>query len=179
MVCVGLFGFVSHICEEASGPSLPFLDVQLTICDREFNICVYRKPTFTGVLLHFNSIAPLSWKRGLINCLLHRAYLYSSNDSLLKTEITRIISLFKRNGYPASFILNVIDKFKIKFTNQNQQSPTDFSNNTHNLSPYLALPYIGTPCIKFSKRLAAFIAAAQAIWFGIGKFTTNSRKLSR
>ena len=37
-------------CEEASGPSLPFLDVQLTICDREFNICVYRKPTFTGGL---------------------------------------------------------------------------------------------------------------------------------
>ena len=142
-------------CEQASRPSLPFLDVQLTIWDREFNICVYRKPTFTGVLLHFNSIAPLSWKRGLINCLLHRAYLYSSNDSLLKTEITRIISLFKRNGYPTSFILNVIDKFKIKFKNQNQQSPTDFSNNTPNLSPYLTLPYIGTPSIKFSKRLAA------------------------
>ena len=53
--------------EEASGPSLPFLDVELTICDGEFNICVYRKPTFTGVFLHFNSIAPLSWKRGLIN----------------------------------------------------------------------------------------------------------------
>ena len=25
----------------------------------------------------------------------------------------------------------------------------------------------------------SIIAAAQAIWFGIGKFTTNSRKLSR
>ena len=87
----------------------------------------------------------LSWKRGLINCLIHRAYLYSSNDSLLKTEITRIISLFKQNGYPTSFILNVIEKFKIKFKNQNQQSPTDFSNNTPNLSPYLTLPYIGTP----------------------------------
>ena len=65
-------------CEEASGPSLPFLDVELTICDGEFNICVYRKPTFIGVLLHCNSIAPLSWKRDLINCLLYRAYLYSS-----------------------------------------------------------------------------------------------------
>ena len=110
-------------CEEASGPSLPFLDVQLTICDGEFNICVYRNPTFTGVLLHFNSIAPLSWQRGLINCLLHRAYLYSSNDSLLKTEINCIISLFKRNGYPISFILNVIDKFKNKFKNLNRQFP--------------------------------------------------------
>ena len=39
-------------CEEASGLSLPFLEVKLTICDEEFNIRVYRKPTFTGVLLH-------------------------------------------------------------------------------------------------------------------------------
>ena len=117
-------------CEEASVPSLPFLDIELTICDGEFNTCVYCKPTFTGVLLHFNSIAPLSWKRGLINCLLHRAYLYSSNDLLLKTEINCIIFLFKRNGYPMSFILNVIDKFQNKFKNQNRPFPTDFSNNT-------------------------------------------------
>ena len=47
-------------CEEASGPSLPFFDVELTICDGEFNIGIYRKPAFAGVLLHFNSIAPLS-----------------------------------------------------------------------------------------------------------------------
>ena len=53
-------------CEEASGFSLPFLEVELTICDGEFNINVYSKPTFTGVLLHFNSITSLSWKRGLI-----------------------------------------------------------------------------------------------------------------
>ena len=142
-------------CEEASGPSLPFLDVEQASCDGEFNISVYRKPTFTGVLLYFNSIAPLSWKRGLINCLLHRAHLYSSNDSLLKTEINRIISLFKRNRYPISFILNVIDKFKNKFKNQNQQFPTDSSNNTSNLNFYSTLPYIGTLSIKSRKRLAA------------------------
>ena len=29
-------------CEEASGPSLPFLDVKITICNEEFNISVYR-----------------------------------------------------------------------------------------------------------------------------------------
>ena len=65
------------IYEGSSGPSLPFLDVEVTICDREFDVCVCRKPTFTltFVLLHFNTIAPLSWKRGLI--LMHRAHLYS------------------------------------------------------------------------------------------------------
>ena len=35
------------------------------ICDGEFAISVYRKSTFTGALLHFNRMAPLSWKRDL------------------------------------------------------------------------------------------------------------------
>ena len=142
-------------CEEASGPSLPLLNVELASCNGEFNINAYGKPTFTGVLLHFNSIAPLPWRGGLINCSIHRAHLYSSNDSLLKTEINRIISLFKWNRYPISFILNVIDKFQNKLKNQNQQIPIDSSNNTSNLNFYLTLPYIGTPSIKSRKRLAA------------------------
>ena len=80
--------------EEASGHSLPFLDVEVTISDKKCNASEYHKPTSAGVLLHFNRIAPLFWKRGLIICLLHRAHFYSSNDSLLKTEINFIISLF-------------------------------------------------------------------------------------
>ena len=86
---------------------------------------------------------------------LHPTYLYSSNDSLLKTKIKCIVSLFKRNGDPISFILNKIDKYKNEFKNQNRQFPIDSYNNTPNLKSYLTLPYIGTPSIKFSKRLAA------------------------
>ena len=91
-------------CEKASSSSLPFFDVELTICNREFNVSVYRKPAFTGVLLHFNSIAPLSWKQGLITCLLHCAYLYSSSDPLLKTRINFIISLL--NGRAAQYLFS-------------------------------------------------------------------------
>ena len=47
-------------CEEASRPSLPFLDVEVTICDEKFNASEYRKLTSGRVLLHFNSIAPFS-----------------------------------------------------------------------------------------------------------------------
>ena len=89
-------------CEEAPGISLPFLDVEVTIRDRKFNIRMHHKRTFTGVLLHCNSIASLTCKRGLITCLLHNAYSYSSKDSSLKTEINFIILLFKRNEYPTS-----------------------------------------------------------------------------
>ena len=93
----------------------------------------------------FINIAPLSWKLGVITCLLYRAYLYSSNHLLLKTKINFINSLLKRNGYSISFFLNVIHKSN-KFSNHNQRSPAD--------SPTIH-PYIGTPSIKFGKRIAA------------------------
>ena len=49
----------------------------------------------------------------------------------------------------------MIDGFKNKFSNQNRQFPADSPNNTPNLNPYLTQPYIGTPSIKFGKRIAA------------------------
>ena len=42
------------------------------------------------------------------------------------------------------------NRLKIKFNNHNQQSPFD----SPNINPYLTLPYIGTPSIKFHKRIA-------------------------
>ena len=75
-------------------------DEEETICDGEFDVSVYRKPTVSGVLLHWDSVEILSWKQGLINGLLRRGSSYSFNDLFLKTEINFFISLFKRNGYP-------------------------------------------------------------------------------
>ena len=75
--------------EEASSPSLPFLDIKLSICDGEFNVSVYRKPAVTGVLLHFNSITPLFGKQGFVACLSH---LFQSDHFVLSTNF-----LFKFN----------------------------------------------------------------------------------
>ena len=77
----------------------------------------------------------------------------TSHDSLLKTEINFIFLLFKRNGYPISFILNVIDRFKNKFNNQNRQFTVDSLNNTPSSNPYLTLLYFGSPFIKFGERI--------------------------
>ena len=43
-------------CEEASGFSLRYLNIEVMICNGEFNVSVYCKPTFTSKLLHFDSI---------------------------------------------------------------------------------------------------------------------------
>ena len=67
-------------CVEALGFSSPFLDAEVKINEREFDISAYRQPIFTGLLSHFNGIAPLTMKQGLISCLLHSANSYLLND---------------------------------------------------------------------------------------------------
>ena len=65
--------------EEADG-TLPFLDVEIDIRQESVATWVYRKSTYTSVLLNFHAIAPLKWKRALISCLLHRASVICSSD---------------------------------------------------------------------------------------------------
>ena len=45
---------------------LPFLDVNINTTDGSFATSIYRKNTFTGLLLNFNAFCPVQWKRGLI-----------------------------------------------------------------------------------------------------------------
>ena len=52
-----------------------FLDVKIK---RELNDSIttstYRKPTFTGVMLNWNSLTSIKYKKGLICCLLDRSF---------------------------------------------------------------------------------------------------------
>ncbi len=57
---------------EYAKETLPFLDVEVKLGNK-IETWLYRKSTNTGVLLNYNSMAPLSWKSGLIKCLPTRA----------------------------------------------------------------------------------------------------------
>ena len=74
--------------------SLPFLDIDITLHEGNIQTCVYRKSTNTGVLLNFNSVAPTQWKRSLITCLLNRAHVVCSNNTLFYDEIRQLKAIF-------------------------------------------------------------------------------------
>ena len=63
------------------GPSqLSFLDtcISLPTSDEEsFTSKVFRKSTYTGLMLNFSAMCPQKLKIGLIQCFLHRAYMIS------------------------------------------------------------------------------------------------------
>ena len=97
------------------GPSqLPFLDTCISLpntATESFTSHVFRKPTFTGLLLNFSSICPKKWKTGLIHCLLSRAYCISSNWAIFSRELDYLKELFKKNGYPEQLFESCVNNF--------------------------------------------------------------------
>ena len=66
---------------------------------------VYRKPTFTGMCLQWDSYCPVKYKVGLVSCLVNRA-LHICSDAKLN-ELQFMKELFLNNGYP----IGVVNKF--------------------------------------------------------------------
>ena len=59
--------------EKECNRTFPFLDVLVEKNHHEFVTSIYRKPTFTGQYIHWNSFCPMKEKTNLISILAYRA----------------------------------------------------------------------------------------------------------
>ena len=62
--------------------------------DGGFTSTVFRKPTYTGLILNFSAMCPQKWKFGLIQCLLHRAYTISSSWLAFSQDVDFLKDIF-------------------------------------------------------------------------------------
>lgn len=84
--------------------ALNFLDVRLERrIDGSIRRSVYRKSTWNGQYVHFESFVPLKQKRNLVRCLTKRAERICTEDTL-KDELEFIRNIFIQNGYPMRFV---------------------------------------------------------------------------
>ena len=90
-------------CETESSNRIAFLDVLVHKTDSLPQTSVHRKPTWTGLYLHFLSFVPISYKRNLVRNLFHRALKISSPE-FLEAERTLLHKTLQENGYPLRFI---------------------------------------------------------------------------
>ena len=88
---------------------LPFLDVLVHKESAGFSTSLYRKPTFTGQYLRWDSFCPSSRKINLVKCLVQRATKICSNKHL-NSEIRQIKAIFAQNGYPEHLVRSIISK---------------------------------------------------------------------
>ena len=73
-----------------SNKLLPFLDILIKNEGNRFSIFVYGKKTSIGSFTQFHSFTPMSYKIGLIRCLIQRAFKISSSYIIFHNELEKI-----------------------------------------------------------------------------------------
>ena len=147
---------IKFTCEIEKNKKIAFLDVHVNRRQSGFITTIYRKPTFTGVYLHWKSLTALIYKINLIKCLLDRAWKICSNHELFHQEILHLKEVLRKNDYPSS----VIDKQIEKFLNKKFISPHDKSKtveSTPKKKIYLVLPYFNDKMDDFKRRLTDLV----------------------
>ena len=128
--------------------SLPFLDILINKTDRGFTSSVYRKPTFTGLTMNFNSFTPFLYKINLIRTLIHRAYNICSSYFQLHEEFKFMTKFLTDNG----FKITVIEKHIKNFLNSQYNDRPKLSTCSKQ-DIYFKLPFYGNESFKIKKNL--------------------------
>ena len=84
--------------------SISFLDIKIYENTHTFDTLVFRKNTFTGLMMKFDSAVSNRYKFNLICCLIDRAYKICSDFSRFCSELEVIRKIFYSNSYPCSYI---------------------------------------------------------------------------
>ena len=88
-----------------------FLDIEVIREQGKFSTTIYCKPTFSGVHCNFESFLPSVYKFGMVYTLVHKCFLICSDWTKFHAELTLLKKIFRKNGYPESFIDKCFKKF--------------------------------------------------------------------
>jgi hypothetical protein len=129
---------IKFTMEKEAKNEINFLDVKIKReLDGTTSTSTYRKSTFTGVMLNWNSLTSIKYKKGLIGCLLDRSFKICSNNQQKIIEMEELRDLLIKNNYPQQIIQKEFDKFeKYKMLN------VDKIQNPNEKTKYLSIPFI-------------------------------------
>ena len=116
---------------------IPFLDLLIDNRNNILNTTTYRKWTYSGLLLNFDSFASCFYKISLIKCLIDSAYKINNTWASFHNDVTKIKETLKRNSFP-SFLIDKITKSYLDKVHIN----SDLSNPESDKKSFYKLPYI-------------------------------------
>ena len=122
--------------EKLQNNSISFLDLKIIIKDHKIITDWYKKPTFSGRYLNYNSHHPITNKIAIIYCLIDKA-IKLSDTSFHNTNISFIKSVLEKNDYPPEFVDFYIKK-RLRYIKNHphiQQKNKDKKN-------FICLPYV-------------------------------------
>ena len=107
---MGYTAFHSWEMEEQETPEipeakLPFLDMRLihNLLTGELSSTWYNKPTDTGLIMNYHSLAPKRYKRSVVSGFVYRIYRACSNWKNFHSSLDKAKQILERNQYPPAF----------------------------------------------------------------------------
>ena len=138
---------------------LPFLDMEICHVGNRLTSTWYVKPTDTGLIMNFHSLAPRRYKKSVVMSFVHRIFQCCSTRENMLSSLERAKVILDKNQYPPSFYDPIIQQTLEKIeTEAVQQEPThnpDISPDPPTTKHLFKVQYRGTMTDKFVKTLYA------------------------
>ena len=140
-----------------------FLDLCLTHNNKTVKTTWYSKPTDTGLIMNFHTVAPRKYKRAVVQGFVHRIARACSSWDTFHDSMCRAKQVLERNQYPPEFydpiILSTIEKFHTQNTNAQSVNEVDPENETSTAAPptpahMWLLQYRGRPTDSLLRQLS-------------------------
>lgn len=140
---------IQFTSEKCINNKINFLDVELIIQDNNSVITNwYRKPSFSGRYLNFNSHHPLTHKIGIVYTLVDYS-IKLSHSTFHNKNLELIKILLTQNNYPSKFIDKYINiRLKKHLHDNNFTNPTKKINSNN---PMIVLPYMKNIAYQINK----------------------------
>ena len=130
--------------------AIPFLDILVTRNQNNtFMTFIYRKKTFTGFYMKWDSFTPRKYKINLIRSLTYRYYRLCSSGSLLQSALNDLRKLLLQNGYPRGIINYHINDVLNKNRQHQHSNPV---STVPKKGIVILLPYLGLQSNQVAKR---------------------------
>ena len=153
--------------------SLPFLDILIRHEPQTISSAWFRKVTDTGLLLSADSLAPRSFKRGMVLGGFHRIFNVSSSEDLFLEGVERYSETLRSNGYLQSEIdLWFRDFLESKRPPTGQDSEGDDRSESDDVIS-IKVQYRGRETDKFIRALRKCVPRGLNV-----RFVQFTRKLS-
>ena len=152
---------IKFTVEPETNGEISFLDVLVKRHDERFDTTVYKKKTTTKLMLRWDSLIPISYRKSSLTTLADRAYRVCSKPDLLQNEFQYIRIMANFNNYPQSFVEKIIyeqsakvNRIQVQRQEQNLVKLKPSENQKHK---YIEIPYTGRPSYVSAKRLKSII----------------------
>jgi len=146
---------IKFTTELESNNKLPFLDVYVVRRVNKYITTVYRKKTFTGVYLNWNSLTSRKYKIGLINNLLNRIFRSCTRVEDRNKEIATLKSILTKNDYPTDVINKTVELFMNRKNNIDPQMTDSTTREpiVEKKTRFIVLPFSNRKVEEFGRRL--------------------------